>query len=102
MALTLGIWFGGGIFGFSFFEVVGLGASGVGFAFERTAGTVGEFIVSGDRQRLSIFVAPARSVGGRRRSGPQEDVERRPGAFEAHPARRLVDERRSLAAELCH
>ena len=34
MALTLGIWFRGGEFGFSFFELVGLWASGVGFAFE--------------------------------------------------------------------
>ena len=102
MALTLRIWFGGGVFRSSFFEVVGLWSSWVGFAFERAAGAVGEFIVSGNRQGLLVFRTPARSVGRRCRRRPQENIERCPRFFEAHAARRLGDERRGLAAELRH
>ena len=102
MALTLRIRFEGGMNWSSFFEVVGLWSSWVGLAFERAAGTVGEFILSGHLQRVSVLHTPAWSVGRRCRRRPEEDVECNPNAFEAHSARRLMDERRSLVAELRH
>ena len=100
MALTLGIWFISSEFGFSFFELVGLGASGVGFAAKGAAGAVGEFVVRGDGQCFAELCSPLGGVVRRRR--PEEDVERRPGSFEAHAAGRFGDQGGGLAAELGH
>ncbi|MCX7419159.1 MAG: PPC domain-containing protein, partial [Planctomycetia bacterium] len=55
MALTLGVWFGAGIFGSSFLELVGFWSSGVGFSGERAAGTIGEFVLRGHQQSLTVF-----------------------------------------------
>ncbi len=98
MALTLRVWFGFWRFGFSFFELGGFWSSGVGFSFERTAGTIREFVLRGNQQSLTVFGAPARGVLGLR--GPEKNIECGPSAFEAHAAWGLGNERGGLSADL--
>ena len=100
MALTLRVWFGFGSFGFSFLEWGGFGSSGVGFSFERTAGTMGEFVLRGHPQSWTVFGAPARGVLGLR--GPEEDVEGGPSALEAPAAWGFGNQCGGVAAELRH
>ncbi len=99
MALTLRVWFGFGRFGFSFSELGGFWSLGVGFSFERTAGTIREFVLRGNQQSLTVFGAPARGVLGLR--GPENNIECGPSAFEAHAAWGFGNERGGLAAEQC-
>ena len=87
-------------FWFSFVELVGFWAFGVGFSEDASIGSVGEFVERRVVQGGGRFVSP---VFGRGVPGAhQEDWEGGPEAFAAQPSGRFVDEFGGLAAELSH
>ena len=87
-------------FWFSFVELVGFWAFGVGFSEDASIGSVGEFVERRVVQGGGRFVSP---VFGRGVLGAYQEVwEGGPEAFAAQPSGRFVDEFGGLAAELSH